>query len=123
MNYYQELDEEYTVIPPTEPFYTSIATYENCGIQPTGSNQYMNSDSVYTIQSLFTEHGLGNAVPFIMQTGNGHIVCYRIDYYHPLEQTVKEMSVYHPVLIGSIYKPLLISNHPLVFVPVMQSLG
>jgi len=114
MNY-----EEYTIIPPTEMVYSSIATYENCGIQPIWSNQCMNPDSVYTIQSLFNEYGLGNAVPFIMQTVNGHIVCYRVDYYYPLEQTVKDMSVYNPILIGSVYKPLLFSNQPLVAVQMM----
>lgn len=98
---------------PIQSNYSTIATYESYGMKQIESNQFMIPDYLYMIRKTLYEHGLYNAIPFIMSTTDGHIVCYRIDYYYPLPQIINEMSVYYNIPIGTIYKPILFSNHPI----------
>lgn len=110
------MNSAYSIIQsfdPTQTNYYSIATYEHYGMKQFTSDQIMIPEYLYMIQQVFYEHGLFNAIPFIMSTEYGHFVCYRVDYYYPLQQIINEMSVYHNVPIGSIYKPILFSNEPI----------
>lgn len=116
MTQMQQNNDTYSILQSFDPIQTnhySIATYKCYGMKHFTSDQIMIPEYLYMIQQAFYEHGLFNAIPFIMPTEYGHFVCYRVDYYYPLQQIVNEMSVYYNVPIGSIYKPILFSNDPI----------
>jgi hypothetical protein len=110
------MNSAYSVIQSFDPIqsnYYSVATYDHVGIKQMISDQIMIPEYLYLIRQAFYEHGLYNAIPFIMSADHGHFVCYRVDYYYPLQKIENEMSVYCNVPIGSIYKPILFSNEPI----------
>lgn len=112
----------YSVIQSFDPIqskYCSVATYDHVGIKQMTFNQIMIPEYSYLIRQAFYEYGLYNAIPFIMSTEHGHFVCYRIDYYYPLQKIENDMSVYYNIPIGSIYKPILFSNEHISSISMM----